>query len=47
MRNTWRNFEKALKGNTIVSKIDLVYPIRNGITEAKRKVNEWIAEEMG
>ena len=47
IRNTWRNFENVLKGNTIVSEIDLVYPVRNGITEAKRRVNEWIAEEMG
>lgn len=46
MRNTWHNFEKALKGNTIVSKLDLVYPIRNGITEAKKKVNEWIADSI-
>lgn len=47
MRNTWHNFEMALKGNTIVSKIDLVYPIKNGIDEAKKKVNEWIAEAIG
>ena len=39
MRNTWHNFEKALKGNTIVSKLDLVYPIKNGIAETKKKEN--------
>lgn len=42
MRNTWRNYEKALKGNTIVSKLELVYPIKNGIADAKKKANEWI-----
>ncbi|MGN0295303.1 MAG: flavodoxin family protein [Lachnospiraceae bacterium] len=42
MRHTWNDFEKTLEGNTIVSKMDLVYPIKNGIAEAKKKVNEWI-----
>ena len=26
LRNTWKNYEESLKGNTIVSKIDFVYP---------------------
>lgn len=42
LRNTWKNYENALKGNKIISKIDLVYPIKNGIDNAKTKVNEWI-----
>ena len=44
MRNTWRNYENALKGNKIVSKLDLVYPVKNGIEQAKDKVNKWISE---
>lgn len=42
LRHTWNDFEKTLEGNTIVSKMDLVYPIKNGIADAKKKVNEWI-----
>ena len=41
MRNTWNNYEETLKGNTIVSKIDFVYPIKNGIEDAKKKAKEW------
>ena len=46
LRNTWRNFEEILKGNNIVSKLDLVYPIKNGIEEAKKKTNEWIMNNL-
>lgn len=42
LRNTWNDYEKDLKGNNIVSKLDLIYPIKNGIEEAKEKTNEWI-----
>ena len=42
MRNTWRDFEKALSGNKIISKLDLVYPIKNGIQDAKDKASKWI-----
>lgn len=41
MRNTWKNYEEALKGNQIVDKIDFVYPIKNGIETAKEKAKEW------
>ena len=41
MRNTWKNYEETLKENTIVSKIDFVYPIKNGIEDAKKKAKEW------
>lgn len=46
LRNTWRDYEKALKGNTIVSKIDFVYPIKNGIEEASKKAQDWITENL-
>lgn len=46
MRNTWRNYETALKGNNIISKLDLVYPIKNGIEQAKNKVNDWITSNI-
>ena len=46
LRNTWKNYEEALKGNNIVSKLDLVYPIKNGIDAAKNKTNEWIKESL-
>lgn len=42
LRNTWANFDKALAGNTIVSRLDLVYPIKNGIEDAKKKANDWL-----
>lgn len=47
LRNTWANFETALAGNTIVSKLDLVYPIKNGIEEAQKKANAWLLEAQG
>lgn len=46
LRNTWKNFEDALKGNTIVSKYDIVYPIKNGEKESIKKVNTWIHEKL-
>lgn len=47
LRNTWKSFEDALSGNRIVSKLDLVYPVRNGIEEAKTTANKWIKEYLG
>lgn len=46
LRNTWKNYEDALKGNRIVSKLDLLYPIKNGIESAKEKTNIWIKENL-
>lgn len=46
MGNTWKNYEKALKGNNIVSKTDLLYPIKNGISKAKENVNNWITSNI-
>lgn len=46
LRNTWKNYEEILKGNTIVSKLDLVYPIKIGIEGAKKKTNEWIQNNL-
>lgn len=46
LKNTWKNFEDALKENNIVSKLDLVYPIKNGIEESKAKAKEWIKENL-
>ena len=46
IRNTWKNYEEVLKGNHIVSKLDLVYPIKNGIEDAKKKTNEWITSNL-
>lgn len=46
MRNTWSNYETALKGNNIISKLDLVYPIKNGIEQAKNRVNTWITSNI-
>lgn len=42
VRNTWKNYEKALAGNNIVLKLDLLYQMKNGIEDAQRQVNEWI-----
>lgn len=44
MRNTWDNFEKELKGNNIISKIDFVYPIKNGIELSTNKLKDWLKE---
>lgn len=42
LRSTWKNFEEALKGNNIISKYDIIYPIKNGIEQSKYKVKDWI-----
>ncbi|MDD5888858.1 MAG: flavodoxin [bacterium] len=42
LRGIWKDYEEILKGNKIISKLDLVYPIKNGIEDAKKKTNEWI-----
>lgn len=41
LRNTWNNYEEALKENKTVSKINFVYPIKNGIEESRKKAQEW------
>ena len=46
MRNTWKNYEEVLKENKIVSKIDFVYPIKNGIETAKKKAKEWALSQL-
>lgn len=46
LRNTWKNYEEVLKGNKIISKLDLVYPIKNGIETAQYKTNEWIKDSL-
>ena len=43
-RNTYKNFEEALKGNNIVNKIEFVYPIKNGVENAKKKAKKWAKE---
>lgn len=46
LRNTWKNYEEVLKGNKIISKLDLVYPIKTGIIPAKEKAKEWISSNL-
>lgn len=46
LRNTWKNYKEILKGNAIVSKIDLVYPIKNDLEKAKAEIQEWIKQNI-
>lgn len=46
LRNTWKDFKEALKGNNIISELDLVYPLKNDIKEAKKKASKWIKESI-
>lgn len=46
LRNTWKNYKEILKENKIVSTLDLIYPIKNGIEEAKNEANEWIKNNL-
>ena len=46
LRNTWNDYEEALKGNNIISKLDLVYPIKNGLDESKEKAKKWIKDNI-
>lgn len=41
-QNTFQDFEKALSNNEIISTLELVYPIKNGIKQAYQKVDEWL-----
>lgn len=42
LRHTWDDFDKALQGNKIISKLDLVYPKKNGIEKAKEQIKTWL-----
>ncbi len=46
LRHTWSDFSKALTNNNIISKLDIVYPIKNGIEDAITKTNNWIKENL-
>lgn len=46
LRNTWKNFEEALQGNNIISKLDLVYPLKNGLTAAQQKAQKWATNHI-
>lgn len=46
IKNTWKDFDDALKGNKIVSKFDIKYPIKNGIKESIEKTNKWILDNL-
>lgn len=46
LRNTFEDFEKSLKGNKIVSKFDIIYPIKNGLESSITKTNKWILENI-
>ncbi len=46
LRNTWKNYDEALQGNNVVAKLDLVYPIKNGINEAKEKTIKWLRDNL-
>lgn len=46
LRNTWQNYEKALKNNQIISKLDLVYPLKNGLEKAKKEAITWAKESL-
>lgn len=46
LRNTWKDFETILEGNKIVSKLDLVYPLKNGIEESIKKTTTWIKKYL-
>lgn len=46
LRSTWKDYDEALKGNKIISKIDFVYPKKNGIDKAKKKVQNWIKTSL-
>ena len=43
-RNTYKDFEEALKGNNIVDKIEFVYPIKNGIETARERAKDWASK---
>lgn len=43
-RNTFVNFEKALKGNNIVGKLELVYPLKNDVESAKKEAKNWASK---
>lgn len=46
IKNTWKDFEDTLKGNKIISKFDIKYPIKNGIKESIEKTNKWILDNL-
>lgn len=47
LRNTWKNYDKALEGNNIVSRIDFVYPKKKGLDKAIKNAQDWIKSYLG
>lgn len=43
-KNTFADFEKALKGNNIIGEIEFIYPIKNGIEKARDEAKMWVRE---
>ncbi len=46
MRKTWTNYEKILEGNHIISTLDLVYPLKNGLDQAQEIIDKWIKDNL-
>ena len=46
VKNTFKDFEKALEGNTIISALDIVYPLKKGKEESIKTVNNWIKDNL-
>lgn len=42
LRHTFEDFNKALSGNRIIGSLELKYPKKNGIDNAKEKVKAWL-----
>lgn len=43
-RNTFKNFEETLKENKIIGEKEFVYPIKNGIENARQEAKKWANE---
>lgn len=46
LRNTWSNYEKALEGNNIISKLNLIYPIKTDLEKANKEARNWALSNL-
>ncbi len=46
LRHTFKDFEKSLIGNNIVSTLELKYPIKTGIEESINKTINWLNKNL-
>lgn len=46
LRKTWTNYDNALKNSNIISKLDLIYPLKKDINNAIEETQKWLSNSL-